>query len=66
VYLIKKNVVVIFNFNELMSFDDVLHIFVLYCFYKMSQGAQAVGMGKEAQNVPTAAELYKKANDILG
>ncbi|GMY12611.1 malonyl CoA-acyl carrier protein transacylase-like [Fagus crenata] len=29
-------------------------------------GAQAVGMGKEAQNVPTAAELYKKANDILG
>ncbi|GMY10508.1 malonyl-coa-acyl carrier protein transacylase, mitochondrial [Fagus crenata] len=30
------------------------------------QGAQAVGMGKEAQNVPTAAELYKKANDILG
>ena len=32
----------------------------------MSQGAQAVGMGKEAQNVPTAAELYKKANDILG
>ncbi|XP_030963906.1 uncharacterized protein LOC115985071 [Quercus lobata] len=30
------------------------------------QGAQAVGMGKEAQNVPAAAELYKKANDILG
>lgn len=30
------------------------------------QGAQAVGMGKEAQNVPVAAELYKKANDILG
>lgn len=32
----------------------------------MSQGAQAVGMGKEAQNVPAAAELYKRANDILG
>ncbi|KAI3874882.1 hypothetical protein MKW98_019455 [Papaver atlanticum] len=30
------------------------------------QGAQAVGMGKEAQNVPAAANLYKKANDILG
>ncbi|XP_047317650.1 malonyl CoA-acyl carrier protein transacylase [Impatiens glandulifera] len=30
------------------------------------QGAQAVGMGREAQNVPAAAELYKKANDILG
>lgn len=30
------------------------------------QGAQAVGMGKEAQNLPAAAELYKKANDILG
>lgn len=30
------------------------------------QGAQAVGMGKEAQAVPAAAELYNKANDILG
>ncbi|CAI0381903.1 unnamed protein product [Linum tenue] len=30
------------------------------------QGAQAVGMGKEAQSVSAAAELYKKANDILG
>ncbi|OUZ99174.1 Acyl transferase [Macleaya cordata] len=30
------------------------------------QGAQAVGMGKEAQNVPAAANLYKQANDILG
>ncbi|KAI6670905.1 hypothetical protein NL676_005790 [Syzygium grande] len=30
------------------------------------QGAQAVGMGKDSQSVPTAAELYKKANDILG
>lgn len=40
------------------------------CFFVvlflMSQGAQAVGMGKEAQNVPAAAELYKRANDILG
>ncbi|XP_010469886.1 PREDICTED: uncharacterized protein LOC104749872 [Camelina sativa] len=30
------------------------------------QGAQAVGMGKEAQSVAAAGELYKKANDILG
>jgi len=30
------------------------------------QGAQAVGMGKEAQNVPAAALLFSKANDILG
>ncbi|KAL3616219.1 hypothetical protein CASFOL_039609 [Castilleja foliolosa] len=30
------------------------------------QGAQAVGMGVEAQKVPAAAELYKRANDIMG
>lgn len=30
------------------------------------QGAQAVGMGKEAHSVSAASELYKKANDILG
>ncbi|XP_039045809.1 uncharacterized protein LOC120185733 [Hibiscus syriacus] len=30
------------------------------------QGAQAVGMVKEGQNVPAAAELYKKANNISG
>lgn len=30
------------------------------------QGAQAVGMGKEALNVGAAAELFAKANDILG
>lgn len=30
------------------------------------QGAQAVGMGVEAQKVPAAAELFSKANDILG
>lgn len=30
------------------------------------QGAQAVGMGKEAYGVSAASELYKKANDILG
>ncbi len=31
------------------------------------QGAQVVGMGKEiAQSFPVAAEIYKKANDIVG
>ncbi|XP_071689513.1 uncharacterized protein [Rutidosis leptorrhynchoides] len=30
------------------------------------QGAQTIGMGREAQKVPAAAELYNKANEILG
>ncbi|KAG5396769.1 hypothetical protein IGI04_018583 [Brassica rapa subsp. trilocularis] len=30
------------------------------------QGAQAIGMGKEAQSVAAAADLYTKANNILG
>ncbi|KAK8971542.1 hypothetical protein KSP40_PGU017857 [Platanthera guangdongensis] len=30
------------------------------------QGAQALGMGAVAQRVPAAAELFHKANDILG
>lgn len=30
------------------------------------QGAQSVGMGAEAQKVPAAAELYKRANEIMG
>ncbi|KAL2899252.1 Malonyl-CoA-acyl carrier protein transacylase mitochondrial, partial [Bienertia sinuspersici] len=30
------------------------------------QGAQAVGMGAEAQSVPAAAALFEKANDIMG
>ncbi|GMP89816.1 hypothetical protein CsSME_00041211 [Camellia sinensis var. sinensis] len=37
-----------------------------FAFLFPGQGAQAVGMGQEAQNVPAAANLYKKANDILG
>ncbi|XP_057512056.1 uncharacterized protein LOC130794219 [Actinidia eriantha] len=37
-----------------------------FAFLFPGQGAQAVGMGQEAQNVPAAATLYKKANDILG
>ncbi|KAL0922991.1 hypothetical protein M5K25_007031 [Dendrobium thyrsiflorum] len=30
------------------------------------QGAQTLGMGAEAHGVPAAAELFRKANDILG
>lgn len=30
------------------------------------QGAQSVGMGKDALNVPAAAVLFEKANNILG
>eukprot|EP01018_Ginkgo_biloba_P000031 Gb_00116 [translate_table: standard] len=30
------------------------------------QGAQAVGMGKDAESVPAAAALFAKANEILG
>jgi [acyl-carrier-protein] S-malonyltransferase len=50
------------------SVDDAL--FVDYkpscAFLFPGQGAQAVGMGSEAQKVPAAAEMYKKANEILG
>lgn len=35
-------------------------------FFFPGQGAQAVGMGAEAQKVPAAADLYSKANDVLG
>ncbi|EEF46043.1 malonyl CoA-acyl carrier protein transacylase [Ricinus communis] len=37
-----------------------------YAFLFPGQGAQAVGMGKDAQSVPAAVNLFKKANDILG
>ncbi|XP_058099084.1 uncharacterized protein LOC131243616 [Magnolia sinica] len=30
------------------------------------QGAQAVGMGKDAQNIQAAAAVFQKANEILG
>ncbi|XP_077212987.1 uncharacterized protein LOC143848075 isoform X1 [Tasmannia lanceolata] len=37
-----------------------------YAFLFPGQGAQALGMGSAAQNVPAAADLFQKANDILG
>ncbi|PKU68291.1 uncharacterized protein LOC110110726 [Dendrobium catenatum] len=37
-----------------------------YAFLFPGQGAQTLGMGAEAQGVPAAAELFRKANDILG
>ncbi|XP_057954255.1 uncharacterized protein LOC131148523 [Malania oleifera] len=37
-----------------------------YAFLFPGQGAQAVGMGVEAQSAPAAAGLFKKANEILG
>lgn len=43
-----------------------LYVYLLSRLYLSVKGAQAVGMGLEAQKVPAAAELYKRANDILG
>uniref|UniRef100_A0A9I9E2N1 Uncharacterized protein n=1 Tax=Cucumis melo TaxID=3656 RepID=A0A9I9E2N1_CUCME len=37
----------------------------LFLFFT-GQDALAVGMGKESQSVRTAADLFKRANDILG
>lgn len=54
--------------SQTTSVDDAL--FLDYnptsAFLFPGQGAQAVGMGVEAQKVPAAAELFSKANEILG
>ncbi|KAH0784078.1 hypothetical protein KY290_003676 [Solanum tuberosum] len=54
--------------SRIAAVDDAL--FADYkptnAFLFPGQGAQAVGMGAEAQKVPAAAELYKRANEIMG
>lgn len=54
--------------SQTTTVDDAL--FLDYkptsAFLFPGQGAQAVGMGVEAQKVPAAAELFSKANEILG
>uniref|UniRef100_A0A3Q7ERM4 Malonyl-CoA:ACP transacylase (MAT) domain-containing protein n=1 Tax=Solanum lycopersicum TaxID=4081 RepID=A0A3Q7ERM4_SOLLC len=54
--------------SQIAAVDDAL--FADYkptnAFLFPGQGAQAVGMGAEAQKVPAAAELYKRANEIMG
>merc|ERR1719440_909310 len=50
-----------------MGDDDFADVKPGTVFMFPGQGAQVVGMGKEvAAAVPAAAELYKKAADILG
>lgn len=47
------------------SYDFLILLWSLF-FSSLSQGAQAVGMGKESHSVPAAADLFNRANDILG
>jgi [acyl-carrier-protein] S-malonyltransferase len=53
--------------TPLLSDDDFDGIKPETVFMFPGQGAQSVGMGAEvAKDVPAAAELYKKASEILG
>ncbi|PKA67260.1 [acyl-carrier-protein] S-malonyltransferase [Apostasia shenzhenica] len=53
--------------QQLSTADDLFKDYKPSCaFFFPGQGAQNIGMGVEAQGVPAAAELFKKANDILG
>ncbi|KAL8143508.1 hypothetical protein V2J09_016540 [Rumex salicifolius] len=53
--------------SQISVTDDLFVDYKPSCaFLFPGQGAQAVGMGAEAKNVPSAAALFNKANDILG
>lgn len=53
--------------RETVAGDELFKDYKPSCaFLFPGQGAQTVGMGTEAQSVPAAAELFEKANDILG
>ncbi|XP_039132070.1 malonyl-CoA-acyl carrier protein transacylase, mitochondrial [Dioscorea cayenensis subsp. rotundata] len=52
---------------EPLTADTIFKDYKPTCgFLFPGQGAQSVGMGAASENVPAAAELYSKANDILG
>ncbi|KAL8138453.1 hypothetical protein V2J09_004454, partial [Rumex salicifolius] len=53
--------------SQISVTDDLFVDYKPSCaFLFPGQGAQAVGMGAEAKNVPSAAALVNNANDILG
>ncbi|KAH7429158.1 hypothetical protein KP509_09G033400 [Ceratopteris richardii] len=53
--------------REALSSDTLFADYKASCaFFFPGQGAQAIGMGKEAAKVPAALELFNKAYDILG
>eukprot|EP00850_Spirogloea_muscicola_P009205 SM000051S17565 [mRNA] locus=s51:433474:436882:+ [translate_table: standard] len=52
--------------ETLVSDDLFTDLKVSTAFLFPGQGAQAVGMGADAARVPAAAQLFEKANEILG
>lgn len=56
-----------FNIYSLQLVRYITLVIVIKCIYtSLLKGAQTIGMGVEAQKVPAAIELYKRANNILG
>ncbi|MQL83474.1 hypothetical protein Taro_015981, partial [Colocasia esculenta] len=55
------------EFGDMLPASDHNAVVMHYiCSSIMIQGAQAVGMGTTAQSVQAAADLFERANDILG